>query len=78
MVNKDNTITVADLLAMLADGRVTPDMPLAIWDNAEGTVRGINATEIHFYKDGAKVLAFFSGAMVADIKDCVSTAEVFP
>ena len=78
MVNKDNTITVGELMKMLADGRVTMDMPLAIWDNVEGTVRGINATEIHFYKDGSKVLSFFSGAPVSDIKDCVSTAEVFP
>jgi hypothetical protein len=62
----------------LADGRVTTSMPLAIWDNAEGSVRGVNAVEIHTYKDGSQVLSFFSGAPVSDIKDCVSTAEVFP
>jgi len=78
MVNHSNTITVECLLAMLKDGRVTPGMPLAIWDNAEGSVRGVNAVEIHTYKDGSQALTFFNGASVADIKDCVSTAEVFP
>lgn len=78
MVNKDNTITVAELLSMLADGRVTPDMPLAIWDNAEESVRGVIAVEIHTYKDGSKVLSFFRGAPVSDIKDCTTCAEVFP
>lgn len=80
MVNKDNTITVALLLKMLADGRVTPDMPLAIWYNGDETVRGVCGVEIQTYKDGAKVLCFFSdmGANVADITDCQSSAEVFP
>ncbi len=77
MVNKNNTITVDTLLAMLKDGRITRDMPLAIWDNTQG-VRGINAVEIHTYKDGTQVLSFFSGASVADIQNCVSTSEVFP
>ncbi len=79
MVNRNNTITVECLLAMLKDGRITPDMPLAIWDNAEGMVRGVHAVEIHTYKDGTKVLSFFmASSPVADIKDCTTAAEVFP
>lgn len=78
MVDKDNTVTVAMLLSMLADGRVSPDMPIAIWDNMDASVRGVSAVEIHTYKDGSKVLSFFSGAPVADIKNSVSAAEVFP
>ncbi len=77
-VNKDNTFTVGELLKMLADGRVTPDMPLAVWDHEQGAVRGFNALEIHTYKDGSKALTFFEGAPCADIKDCESSSEVFP
>jgi hypothetical protein len=78
MVNKDKTFTVAELLAMLTDGRITTNMPLVIWDNEHGAVRGIKALEIHTYKDGSKALTFFEGEPCADIKDCVSSAEVFP
>jgi hypothetical protein len=80
MVNKDNTITVGELMKMLADGRVTMDMSLATWKNGVDTLQGVVSVEIQTYKDGSKVLCFFSdmGADVADIKDCVSTAEVFP
>jgi len=78
MVNKDKTFTVAELLQMLADGRITPDMPLATWDQGQGTVRGFQALEIHTYADGSKALTFFEGEPCADIKHCVSAAEVFP
>lgn len=78
MVNKDNTITVAELLSMLTDGRIITSMPVAIWDNATGTIRGINAFEIQTFKDGSKALTFFDGAVCAEIKDVESTAEVFP
>lgn len=78
MINKDRTVTVAELLAILADGRITPDMPIAIWDSATGTIRGINAFEIHTFKDGSKALTFFDGAVCARIEDAVSAAEVFP
>ncbi len=78
MVNKDKTVTVAELLAILADGRISPDMPIAIWDNASGTIRGVNAFEIQTFKDGSKALTFFDGAVCAEIKDVETTAEVFP
>lgn len=78
MVNKDKTFTVAQLLQMLADGRITPDMPLVTWDNEQGAVRGFSALEIHTYKDGTKALTFFEGEPCADIKYCVEAAEVFP
>lgn len=77
MVNKNNTLTVADLLKMLADGQVTMDMPITIWDSCEGTVRGLNAVEIHTYKDGSKSLSIFEGAPCADIKDVLTTVEVY-
>lgn len=78
MVNKGNTVTVAELLAILADGRITPDMPIAIWDNATGTIRGVNAFEIQTFKDGSKALTFFDGAVCAEVKNVETTAEVFP
>lgn len=78
MVNKDNTFTVAELLKMLTDGRITPEMPLAVWDSGGGMVRGLKALEIHSYKDGSKALTFFEGEPCADIVNCVSSSEVFP
>lgn len=78
MVNKNNTVTVAELLAILADGRISLDMPIAIWDNASGTIRGVNAFEIQTFTDGSKALTFFDGAVCAEIKNVESTAEVFP
>lgn len=78
MINKDKTMTVAELLAILADRRISPDMPLATYDNATGTIRGIVAFEIHTHKDGSQSLSFFDGAQIADIATLVSTAEVFP
>ncbi len=78
MVNKDKTFTVGELLKMLADGRITPEMPLAVWDSNRGVVRGVNALEIHSYKDGSKALTFFEGEPCADISNCVSSSEVFP
>ena len=78
MINKDNTVTVAELLAILADGRVRPDMPLATYDNATGTIRGIAAFEIHTFKDGSQSLSFFDGVQIADPADLMNAAEVFP
>lgn len=78
MINKDKTLTVAELLAILADGRITPDMPLSIYDNATGTIRGIQAFEIHTHKDGSQSLSCFDGPAIADPATLVSAAEVFP
>ena len=78
MVNKNNTVTVAELLAILQDGRIKPDMPLATYDNTSGTIRGIAAFEIHTFLDGSQALSFFDGVQIADPKDLASCAEVFP
>jgi len=77
MVNKNNTLTVADLMKMLADGQVTIDMPITIWDPYNETVRGISVIEIHVYKNGSKAFSVFEGAPCADIKDVVSAAEIY-
>lgn len=79
MINRDNTFTVAELLKMLADGRVTPDMPLAVWRNdSDGNLRGFTGIEIQTYRGGEKILVFFDGDTVADVKCCLSSSEVFP
>lgn len=77
MINKDKTVTVAELMSALADGRITMDMPIAIYD-AEGAIRGVNAFELQTMKDGAKCLTFFVGAPCASVSDVESTSEVFP
>jgi hypothetical protein len=78
MINRDETITIGTLLKMLADGRITADMPVTFYDNYSGTVHGIQAVEIHTYKDGSQAVNIFDGAQCAFIEDCVSTSEVFP
>jgi hypothetical protein len=75
MVNKDNTITVAELMKMLADGRITPETPITFY---EDNPRGFVALELHTYKDGSKALCFFSGIEVSDCSDIVGISEVFP
>jgi hypothetical protein len=77
MINKDKTLTVGMLISALKDGRLTTDMPIAIYD-AEGTMRGINAFELQTMKDGTQGLTFFVGAYCASIADVASTSEVFP
>jgi hypothetical protein len=78
MINKDKTLTVGMLISALKDGRLTADMPIAIFDCGTGTIRGINAFELHTHKDGSQALTFFDGAMIAEPETLVSTAEVFP
>ncbi len=79
MVNKDKTLTVAHLLGMLRDGRITPDLPIAMFSERESAVvRGIDAFELYTCKDGSQVLVFFGGAVCADLKDVETTTEVFP
>jgi hypothetical protein len=82
MVNKDKTITVGDLLKMLADGRVTPDMPLGavVCDGSKGAVpvRGIIACELYNYKDGSKAVALYASDPCGDTKDVESASELFP
>jgi len=78
MVNKDKTLTVADLMQMLTDGRITMAMPITMYDpNAHGTMRGLVAVEIHTFKDGSKTLAMFEGATCGDIKDIDTSTEVY-
>lgn len=77
MINKDMTITVADLLKLLSDGRVTMDMPVTFWDSASGTVRGIGTIEIFTYRDGTKALTINDGASVADVKDAEYAGELY-
>lgn len=55
MVNRDNTLTVEFLLKAVADGRVKPDMPLGVIFAGLSTVHGIDAFEVHTYKDGTQV-----------------------
>jgi len=50
-VNKDNTLTVAHLLRALADGRISPDMPLGVVVCGESRVLGVVAHELHTYQD---------------------------
>lgn len=79
MINKDNTVTVAELLAILANGRVTADMPITTFSEREtGCVRGIVAVELYTAKDGSKALVIHSGAVVAWTGDIESAGEVFP
>lgn len=77
MINKANTFTVAELLKMLADGRVTPDMPITIFCDPNRMV-GCSSTEIVTYKDGSKSLTFYPGKSCARVEDINTTAEVFP
>lgn len=77
MINKDMTITVGDLLKLLADGRVTVDMPVTFWDSSSGTVRGIAALEIYTYRDGTKAITITDGASVADVKDAAYAGELY-
>ncbi len=78
MINKDKTLTVAELVSAIADGRIRMDMPIAILDCGTDSIRGVNAFEIHTHKDGSQSLTFCAGANVAVIDTLVSTAEVFP
>lgn len=78
MINKDKTVTVAELLAILADGRITTDMPIMVYDHEAGIMRGVNAFEIYTMKDGSKGLVFYSGAFCAALDDAESCSEVFP
>lgn len=78
MINKDKTITVADLLKMLADGRVHNRMAVTVWDQENGVSRGVQAVEIHTYEDGSQALSFFLGESCADVDQLSTSSEVFP
>ncbi len=55
MVNRDNTLTVEWLLKAVADGRVRTDQPIGVVVRGETQVLGIDAFELHTYKDGTQV-----------------------
>lgn len=78
MINKDKTITVAELLAILADGRISPDMPIAVYRSHPDCLVGHVATEILTLADGSKLLTFYTGEPVASLSNIESAAEVFP
>jgi hypothetical protein len=78
MVNKSKTVSVDTLLAVLKDGRINPDMPLAIYDSVTGTLRGVIAFEIQTHSDGTQTLTIFDGMQIADCHTLESSSEVFP
>jgi len=77
-VNPDNTLTVAHMLAALADGRIDKDMPIGVIFAGLSSVHGICAFEIHTYDDGSRVLVAHTESarrLVAD-EPGVFSAEV--
>ena len=78
MINKSKTLTVAELLSILSDKRINPDMPLTTRDNSSGAIRGVVAFDIHTYEDGSQALSIFDGEKVAAAAMLVSCSEVFP
>jgi hypothetical protein len=77
MINKDKTLTVGDLLKMLADGRVTVDMPIAVFHRSPDCMVGVVAVEIVTYDDGGKALTVYTGEPCASLNDIASSAEVY-
>lgn len=86
MINKDKTLTVGDLLKMLANGRVTVDMPIAVFHNTDdfeascgvsNYMVGIVAVEIITFDDDSKGLTIYTGEPCADLSKACSAAEVF-
>lgn len=77
MINKDKTLTVGDLLKMLANGRVTVDMPVAIFLDHPCCMVGITAVEIITFDDDSKGLTIYTGEPCADLSRACSAAEVF-
>lgn len=71
MIDKDQTLTVADLLAAVADGRVRPEMPLAVNVRRGGRLDCVLAFELH---GGAFVLQAGEPAGDADPE----ATEIFP
>lgn len=77
-VNKDNTLTVAHLLKALADGRISPDMPIGVVVQGETKVLGVVAHELHTYKDGQVIFVAHTESVHRPVSDNVgeSSAEV--
>lgn len=79
MINKDKTLTVGNILQMLADGRITVDTPVAFltYSNTHTDIRGVVATELVHFKNGEKAVVFSSGDCCASTDEIMSTSEVF-
>lgn len=75
MINKDKTLTVGDLLKMLADGRVTVDMPVAVL--CGNSVTGIVAAEIVTFQDESKGFLVYTGQPCESVINIASSAEIF-
>ena len=78
MIDKDKTLTVGTLLAMLADGRITRDTPIAIFNPGPDTLVGLIALELLTFDDGARAVTLYPGQPCAKLNDIVSSSEVFP
>ena len=78
MIDKSKTLTVGELLAILADGRISPDMPIVILDEGLGCLRGVPAVEIITMKDGSRALTVAQYDTCGQTDDIESTSEVFP
>jgi hypothetical protein len=78
LVNRDNTLTVAHLLKALADGRISPDMPIGVVVCGETKVLGVVAHELHTYKDGTVVFVAHTEVTHRPVSDDVgeTSAEV--
>lgn len=78
MVNKGNTLTVAHLLKALADGRITPDMPIGVVMCGDYQVLGVVSYKLHTYKDGTVVFVAYTKSTSRPVSDNTgeSSAEV--
>jgi uncharacterized membrane protein YqgA involved in biofilm formation len=76
-MNKNATITLGTLRKLLADSRLSDDMPVAVYNGLVAHAKGIQAVEVHTMKDGAKAIAFCQGGVVCEVKDIEGAIEVF-
>lgn len=56
MVNRDNTLTVHELLHAVANGLVNTHIALGVVLSGKDKVLGVEAFELHTYPEGRKVL----------------------